>query len=63
MSITSDWHIHTHCSCDSASMGFETLVKEAKELGLTDYGVSDHYHTRIQESDIAHSRIEYEKVM
>lgn len=63
MSITSDWHIHTHCSCDSACMEFETLVKEAKESGITDYGVSDHYHTRIQEADIAASRREYEKTL
>lgn len=63
MSIRSDWHIHTHCSCDSASMEFETLVKEAKEAGITDYGVSDHYHTRIQETDIAASRKEYEKIL
>ena len=58
--ITSDWHIHTHCSCDSACMEFESLVQDAKKLGLTDFGVSDHYHTRIQEPDIAASRKEYE---
>lgn len=52
MAITSDWHIHTKCSCDSACMEFETLVAEAKRLGITDFGVSDHYHTRIQESGI-----------
>ena len=61
--ITSDWHIHTHCSCDSASLQFETLIKEAKENGITDFGVSDHYHTRINEPDIAASRKEYEAVI
>ena len=32
MAITSDWHIHTKCSCDSACMEFEALVAEAKRL-------------------------------
>ena len=63
MAITKDWHIHTHCSCDSACMTFEDLVSEAKELGITDFGVSDHYHTTIQESDIAASRREYEETL
>ena len=58
--ITSDWHIHTHCSCDSAALKFETLVKDAKERGITDFGVSNHYHTRVNEPDIAASRKEYE---
>lgn len=63
MAITSDWHIHTKCSCDSACMEFETLVADAKRLGITDFGVSDHYHTRIQEPDIAASRKEYEAII
>ena len=63
MAITTDWHIHTHCSCDSACMTFEDLVKETKELGITDFGVSDHYHTTIQEADIAASRKEYEETL
>ncbi len=63
MAITTDWHIHTHCSCDSACMEFETLVEEAKKLGITDFGVSDHYHSRIQEADIAASRKEFEKTL
>ena len=52
----SDWHIHSRCSCDSACMEFETLVEDTKKKGITDFGVSDHYHTRIQEEDIALSR-------
>lgn len=63
MGITTDWHIHTHCSCDSACLEFETLIQEAKELGITDFGVSDHYHTRFQEPDIAASRKEYDAIM
>lgn len=63
MAITSDWHIHTHCSCDSASMTFENLVKDAEKIGITDFGVSDHFHTRVQTDDIAASRSEYEKTI
>ncbi len=63
MAITSDWHIHTKYSCDSACMEFETLVSETKKLGITDYGVTDHYHTRLQEADIAASRKEYEATL
>lgn len=63
MMITSDWHIHTHCSCDSACMEFETLIQNAKDRGITDFGVSDHYHTRVNEPDIAASRKEYEAAL
>ncbi len=63
MAICSDWHIHTHCSCDSACMEYETLINDAKKYGITDFGVSDHYHTRLQEADIAASREEYDKAL
>ena len=63
MAITSDWHIHTKYSCDSACMEFEDLVKSAKENGITDFGVSDHYHSRLQEPDIKASREDYEKTL
>lgn len=63
MAITTDWHIHSKCSCDSACMDFEDLVQEAEKLGITDFGISDHYHTRLQEADIAASRMEYEKTL
>lgn len=63
MSITSDWHIHTKFSCDSACMEFEDLVKDAKELGITDFGVTDHFHTRVQEEDIKASRKEFDKTL
>lgn len=63
MAITTDHHIHTHCSCDSACLEFETLVSDAKKIGLTDFGVTEHYHTRMEEADIAASRIEYEETL
>ncbi|MBE6695981.1 MAG: PHP domain-containing protein [Ruminococcaceae bacterium] len=63
MAIKSDWHIHTHCSCDSACLTFEDLIKDARELGITDFGVSDHYHTSLQTHDIELSRAEYESAL
>ena len=63
MALNTDWHIHTKCSCDSACMDFETLIEDAKKYGITDFGVSDHYHTRIQTADIAASRAEFEKAL
>ena len=62
-SIRSDWHIHSHCSCDSACLTFEDLISDAKALSLTDFGITDHYHTRIQEPDIAASRAEYDAAL
>ncbi len=63
MAITSDWHIHTKLSCDSECIKYEDLVSQMKTLGITDFGVSDHYHTRIQEPDIAHSGKDFDKTL
>lgn len=63
MAITSDWHIHTKHSCDGACMEYEALVEDAKKLGITDFGVSDHYHSRLQEPDIKASREDYDKTI
>lgn len=61
--ITSDWHNHTHCSCDSACMEFEDLILDAGNYGIQNFGVSDHLHAINLEKDIAASRKEYEKAM
>ncbi|MBQ7153381.1 MAG: hypothetical protein IJR83_05520 [Clostridia bacterium] len=63
MRIDTDWHHHTFCSCDEACIDFETLIKENAELGLRDFGVSDHLHAQPTEKDIAASRKEYERAM
>ena len=61
--ITTDFHIHSECSCDSACLKFDDLVAEQKRCGITDYGITDHWHSRVQEADIAASRREYDRVM
>ncbi len=60
MRITSDWHIHSRNSCDSACMEMTALVDRARELGITDYGITDHLHTPLNLPDIAASRAEYD---
>ena len=63
MKIINDWHIHTECSCDDACMKFDDLILTAKKSGLTDFGVTDHLHSLVQESDIAASRKEFDRVI
>lgn len=60
MKITSDWHIHTINSCDQASMRIETLIAGAREKGIVDYGITDHYHTPINLGDIVASRKDFD---
>ena len=59
MRITSDWHIHSQNSCDGACMPVAELVAGARELGITDYGLTDHFHTPYNLPDIAASRTEF----
>ncbi len=59
MKITSDWHIHSRNSCDSACMRMDGLVREARERGILDYGVTDHVHTRYNLPDMLASRREF----
>lgn len=53
MNITSDWHIHSRNSCDSACMTMADLVADAAAAGITDYGITDHVHTPFNLPDIA----------
>ena len=39
--LSTDWHIHTEDSCDSACLRMADLVAEQKQNGITDYGVTD----------------------
>lgn len=59
MRITSDWHIHSRNSCDSASLEMHDLVREAETVGITDFGVTDHIHTPYNLPDLAASRAEF----
>ena len=57
--ITQDFHIHTHCSCDSACAQIPDIVKACKELGLAHFGISDHLHTSFNLPDIEVARREF----
>jgi histidinol phosphatase-like PHP family hydrolase len=59
MKITSDWHIHSQNSCDSACMTVATLVRRRAEEGIRAFGVTDHIHTPFNLPDLVASRKEY----
>ena len=59
MSLTSDWHIHSHNSCDDASLSMAELVVSAARDGITDFGITDHIHTPHNLPDLMASRQEY----
>jgi len=58
--ITSDWHIHTLHSCDSASLPMEDIPLAAGRHGFVACGVSDHIHTPFNMPDLVASRAAWE---
>jgi len=61
MRITSDWHIHSRNSCDSASLVVADLIAEAAAKGITAYGLTDHINVWTNLPDIERARKEYEE--
>jgi len=59
MTITSDWHIHSRNSCDSACMTVSELILKAAEKRIGDFGLTDHIHTPFNLPDLAASRQEF----
>lgn len=59
MKITSDWHIHTRNSCDSACLTVSDLISEAAQCGIRDFGITDHVHAPYNLPDIARARDEF----
>jgi hypothetical protein len=59
MRLNQDFHIHTHCSCDSANGQIPYLSETVESLGIKHYGISDHLHTRFNLPDIEISRREF----
>ena len=60
MKLSSDWHIHSRNSCDSACMAVADLVRDAQKKGIEDFGLTDHLHTPFNLPDVAASRREYD---
>ncbi len=61
MKIKGDYHIHTHNSCDDASLEFDFLARALYMNSEVSLGVSDHLHSSLQEKDIAASRKEFDE--
>lgn len=59
MNFRSDWHIHTGNSCDDACLPIATLLTRAAELGIQDFGISDHLYTPFNWPDIEASRRDF----
>jgi len=60
MQITTDWHIHTSDSCDSASLPMAEIPPAAARHGFVAYGVTDHIHTPCNLPDLIASRAAWE---
>ena len=57
--ISSDWHIHTNNSCDGACAKIKDIISEARQLGIRNFGISDHLHTPYNLPDLVGSRQEF----
>ncbi|MBN1349941.1 PHP domain-containing protein [candidate division KSB1 bacterium] len=53
MPIITDFHLHTHDSCDEASLEIPDLIEGAKAKGIASFGITDHLHTSLNLPDIA----------
>jgi len=61
MRITTDWHIHSHNSCECHEIGAKIadIMSAAAEQRITDFGVTDHLHSHYNLPDIQASREEF----
>lgn len=60
MIISTDWHIHTSDSCDSAALPMADVPRAAAEHDFVAYGVTDHIHTPFNLPDLVRSRAAWE---
>ena len=59
MKIRQNLHIHSHNSCDSACASLADIVSDMKQLGVEEFVLTDHLHTRFNLPDIAAARREF----
>ena len=59
MKIRQNLHIHSHNSCDSACASLADIVSDMKKLGVEEFVLTDHLHTRFNLPDIAAARREF----
>jgi len=63
MQINTDWHIHSRNSCDEAALPVATLLDDAANAGILDFGLTDHLHTQFNLPDLYASRREFDAVI
>ena len=65
--IKQDWHIHSYHSCDCDGiyygMNLDDLPAEAEQIGILQYGISDHIHTDYNKPDLISSKKHYDLVL
>ena len=59
MKIRQNFHMHSHNSCDSACAVLEDIISDMDELGVVEYGLTDHIHTLYNLQDLVNSRQDY----
>ena len=59
MRIKQNFHMHSHNSCDSACADIGEIIADMAELGIEDYGLTDHIHTLYNLPDLVNSRQDY----
>ncbi|MBR2440027.1 MAG: hypothetical protein IKB25_07540 [Lentisphaeria bacterium] len=59
MKIRQNLHIHSAHSCDSACATLNDIQKEMTDLGMTEFGISDHLHTQYNLCDIQGARNDF----
>ncbi len=64
--LTSDWHWHSRNSCDCKRGSIPTTMAETaaaiRSKGITDFGVTDHIHTPLNQPDLDASRREFDSM-
>ena len=59
MKIRQNLHIHSAHSCDSACATLNDIQKEMTDLGMKEFGLSDHLHTQYNLCDIQGARNDF----
>lgn len=58
--FTQDWHIHTEASYD-ATLPYRELVNRAREIGITEFGITEHVNYPFMEKHLQISRKMFEQ--
>lgn len=59
MKLIQNFHIHSLHSCDSACATILDIMAEMKNLGVGEFGLTDHYHTSYNLPDIVSARRDF----